>query len=152
MDATKLHHLVERMRALHAAGDYGGAHALNEAVIAALPGNAEAWRRRARLLQLVDVASTNDGLDAVRDALRHAVTLEPDGGRGLIELGHFTRAVEDDAAQGRAHFRQAREIALEMLIEAMEGEAACMRELGDERSAVRWEGLIAKLSAVFETG
>lgn len=141
---SELSALVDEIRRLHAAGDYEAAFARNEALLARCPGNGAAWLRRGRLAQLVDEA-VGGGLASARGALAQAITLEPEAAGPLIEAGHFAYAVDDRAEQGRALFEQARRVALEHLLEALRGEAACRAELGDAARAARCEAAAAEI-------
>ncbi|MEM9492187.1 MAG: hypothetical protein AAGC55_23775, partial [Myxococcota bacterium] len=82
----------------------------------------------------------------IEECLWRAAMLAPDSPQPNVELGHHYYAVEDDAAEGLEHFREAESRARKWLLEAYLGIEACAEELGDEKTL---KEIKAKLNATF---
>ncbi len=104
-------------------------------MIAEWPGNGHLQILWASLVQLQENPIHN--LDEARRALQRAVELDVSSPAGLMELGHFLDAVDDDPRAASKAFSEGTARAREQLIEGLIGQAAALNELEKHDDALR---------------
>src|SRR5438128_3006103 len=110
------------------AGRYGRALAEVDRLLKQWPNNPHLLIMQGNLIQLQD---DNEGptLKDAKLALRHAVDLDEESPRALIELGHFLYACEDDAKAAAKCFAKAIRLCKRQLKEALTEQAKVLSEL-----------------------
>jgi hypothetical protein len=103
--------------------------------------------KRAQLIQLQDDEDGTPTLDDAKADLKLATDLDDQSPAGLIELGCFLLAVEDDPKKASVLFQKAILRCRDLLEEALRGQAEAEAELG--RDSKRTSAKIELLSLLF---
>lgn len=99
------------------------------------PDNPRLLVMRAELTQLQDDVEGIPTLEDAKSDLIRAAGLDEDSPDPLIELGHFLFAVQDDAKRASRCFDKAVHLSVDLLTQALVGQAQALAELGQEAKA-----------------
>jgi tetratricopeptide (TPR) repeat protein len=125
---------LSKIARLREAGDYDSALAAADELLKSWPGNQQLYILWASLVQLQD--RPTHSLDEAKRALQFAADVD-DSADGLIELGYFLDAVEDDPKAASRAFSKAASTARRQLIDALLGQARALLQLGKRDEALR---------------
>jgi hypothetical protein len=101
------------------------------------PDNPRLLVMRAMLTQLQDDVDGIPTLVDVKADLTRASGLDDPSPDPLIELGYYSFAVEDDARKATRYFDKAVHLSVDLLTQALVGQAEALSELGQEAQASR---------------
>jgi predicted Zn-dependent protease len=117
------------------ANQYDQALVRVEELLSAWPGNSQLYILWAGLVQLQE--NPTHTLDEAKKALQHAVDLDRNSPAGMIELGHFLDAVEDNPQAASRAFAEGVLVARRSLIEGLLGQARALLQLNKREEALR---------------
>ncbi len=99
------------------------------------PGNGHLHILWARLVQLQE--DPKSSLEEAKQALQQAIDLDKSSAAGLIELGHFLDAVEDNPRAAAKAFSDGVSLARRQLIEGLIGQAKALLQVEKREDAFR---------------
>lgn len=98
------------------------------------PENSFLWRLKAELIQLSDRKDVP--LECAQEALQRSSELDPESPQAFVELGHFLFAVAGNSRVAVEHFDRAIALAQDCLLDALQGKAKAMADLGRREEAL----------------
>ena len=119
---------------LWAEADYDSALVEVEKLLEKWPGNGHLHILWASLVQLQE--DPKHDLDGARQALERAIDLDRSSPAGVIELGHFLDAVDDDPRAASKAYSDGVVKARQLLIEGLIGQAKALLQLGKKDDAL----------------
>ncbi len=113
-------------------GRYDQALAEVDRLLEDWPQNSQLLVMRSNLICLQDRGDLKPSLDDARMDLEAASKLDADSPSPLIELGYFHYVYQDDALEANKYFDKAVSLCVDLLSQALVGQAEARSELGHE--------------------